>query len=377
MNVYLDHAATTPIDPQVISHISGLMEEVYGNPSSIHGPGRLARQKLEEARKTIAESIGAKPKEICFTSGGTEADNIALISAVRVHGVKNVLSSPIEHHAVLHALRHLENQNEINLHFAETDSKGHIDLDFLEDWLKKYPGSLVSLMHANNEIGTIEDLEKIGSLCHEHDAYFHTDTVQTIGYFDFNLAELPVDFLAGSAHKFYGPKGAGFLFHRSGCEIDPIFHGGGQEKQRRSGTENLHGICGMMKAIEVMDEQRTEFAPRMQKLKQYFIETLQSEIPEIEFNGDPKGESHYTVVNVTLPHFQGQPLFFAHLDRAGIAASGGSACSGGGKSHVIQHLRLDSDAVTVRFSIGRHTTEDEIDYTVHKVKEIIGAEELV
>lgn len=372
MDVYLDHAATTPLDPKVRQYLFKLMEEVNGNPSSIHKYGREARQKLEDARKTIAGHLGADPNEICFTSSGTEADNMALLSAIRQHGTRSVLSSPIEHHAVHHTLEVLAGLGEIDLTYIPLDKTGHPDLNFLESWLKDHPEGLVSIMHANNEIGNLVDLNEIGSLCHTHDALFHTDTVQTIGYVDFNLSQMPVDYLVGSAHKFYGPKGVGFLYHRSGCKVAPMIHGGGQEKLRRGGTENVHGICAMAYALDLMESQREEFKPRMQQLKQQLYQRIRSEIPEAKCNGDPGGASHYTVVNVTLPEFEGQALFFARLDQAGVAASGGSACAGGGKSHVIDQLRPDAEGVTVRLSIGKHTTETEIEYAVEKIRDIVG-----
>ena len=372
MNVYLDHAATTPLAPEVRQHMIKLMEEVNGNPSSLHSYGKAARGVIDDTRKYIAEILGAEKQEICFTSGGTEADNMAIRSAVRNHGVQHVLTTPIEHHAVLHTLQHMAGEGEISLHYVQVDNRGHVDTDDLEAWLKKHPGSLVSIVHANNEVGTMADLETIGNLSHAYDSLFHTDTVQSVGYFNFNLKELPVDFLAGSAHKFYGPKGVGFLYHQSDCNVAPIIHGGGQEQHLRSGTENVHGIAGMGKALELMEEQRAEFAPRMKELKTYFINRLRDNIPGISFNGDPEGRSNYTVINATLPEFEGQMLFFARLDQAGIAASGGSACSGGGKSHVIEHLGGEHNGVTVRFSIGTSTTRGEIDYTVDKIMEIIG-----
>lgn len=372
MNVYLDHAATTPLHSEVKSFLISLMDEVNGNPSSIHRHGREARQKLEEARKKIAGMLSAEPSEICFTASGTEADNMAIASVVRQNNIRHVLSSPIEHHAVLNTVKHLAEEGEIELDFITPDSKGHVDLNEVETWLKKHPKSLVSLMHSNNEVGTMLDLHETGNLCHSYDALFHTDTVQTIGYFDFDLKNLPVDLLAGSAHKFYGPKGIGFLYHASGCKVGPLIHGGGQEKKLRAGTENVHGICAMAKALELMEQSRPEFAPAMKKRKQELVEKISTRIPEARFNGDPKGQSHYTVVNVTLPKFEGQALFFARLDQAGIAASGGSACSGGGSSHVIESLNPNAEGVTVRFSIGTSTTSEEIDYTVDKVMEIIG-----
>lgn len=372
MNVYLDHAATTPLHSEVKSFLISLMDEVNGNPSSIHRHGREARQKLEEARKKIAGMLSAEPSEVCFTASGTEADNMAIATVVRQNNIRHVLSSPIEHHAVLNTVKHLAEEGEIELDFITPDSKGHVDLNEVETWLKKHPKSLVSLMHSNNEVGTMLDLHETGNLCHSYDALFHTDTVQTIGYFDFDLKNLPVDLLAGSAHKFYGPKGIGFLYHASGCKVGPLIHGGGQEKKLRAGTENVHGICAMAKALELMEQSRPEFAPAMKKRKQELVEKISTRIPEARFNGDPKGQSHYTVVNVTLPKFEGQALFFARLDQAGIAASGGSACSGGGSSHVIESLNPNAEGVTVRFSIGTSTTSEEIDYTVDKVMEIIG-----
>ena len=372
MNVYLDHAATTPLDPQVKEYLISLMEEVNGNPSSIHRYGRDARKKLEQARKSIAGMLGAEPAEICFTASGTEADNMALVSTVRQNGIRHVLSSPIEHHAVLNTLKYLAENGEIELDYVAPDRKGHIDLNQVEEWLKQHPGSLVSLMHSNNELGTMLDLHQTGALCHSYDALLHTDTVQTMGYFDFDLTDLPVDLLVGSAHKFYGPKGVGFLYHRKGCNLSPLIHGGGQEKKLRAGTENVHGICAMAKALELMEENRSGIAPEMKKLKQRLVDRVKNQIPGAKLNGDPEGQSHYTVVNVTLPQFEGQALFFARLDQAGIAASGGSACSGGGRSHVIDTVNPEAEGVTVRFSIGTHTTADEIDYTVEKVMEIIG-----
>ena len=330
MNVYFDNAATTPMRKEVIHSISNVMSACYGNPSSTHAFGRSAKTYLETARKGIAGLLNAAPQEIIFTSGGTESDNMILNCAVKDLGVITLISSPLEHHAVLHALDALKKLYSVKVVYVDIDEKGAIDLQHLKALLEEDSSKkLVTLMHVNNEIGNVLDLIKVGTLCHQHEAFFHTDAVQGIGHFPFDLEKMPIDFLSAAAHKFHGPKGIGFSFVRKNSGLEPFIHGGAQERGLRAGTESVHNIVGMHKALELACENLNQEREQVLKLKNYFIEELLKIFPQAHFNGysaDVKA-STYTLINVALPIAKDKVgLLDFHLDLKGIACSKGSAC---------------------------------------------------
>lgn len=373
MNVYLDNAATTPLDPEVFEAMKPFLMEHYGNPSSIHSHGRKVRSAIEYARKQVAELLNASTGEIFFTSGGTEADNAVLCSNIDTYDLKHVISSPIEHHAVLHTLENLAKQGRIRLSFVELDEKGHVIYDHLEALLKQYPKSLVSLMHANNEIGNINDLSEIGYLCAKHGAIFHSDTVQTVGHYRHDLKDLNVHCITGAAHKFHGPKGAGFMYIKKDSKINPYIHGGAQERNMRGGTENVYGIIGLAKALEIAYRDMEEHQNHIQGLKDRMISRLRESIEGVSFNGDSANpeKSLYTVLNVCLPKSPDNDMLLFTLDINGISASGGSACSSGASvgSHVLSGIKADPERGAVRFSFSKYNTAEEIDYAVEKVAE--------
>jgi cysteine desulfurase len=372
-HVYLDNAATTPMDDRVIEAMLPFMRGHFGNPSSVHSHGREVRTAIEKARKKVAELLQASPSEIFFTSGGTEADNTALVCGIESHGIQHAITSPLEHHAVLHTLEMLAKKGQVQLSLLEVNEKGEIDLAQLEELLKKNPKSLVSLMQGNNEIGNLNDLERIGQMTQAHGAFFHSDTVQTMGHYSHNLSTLPVDALVAGAHKFHGPKGVGFLYVRKDKKIHPFIHGGAQERNMRGGTENVIGIIGLAKALEISLEELAAHRNHIENLKGYFIEKLGQEIPGITFNGCSADlqKSLYTVLSVSLPPSEAnRGMLLFHLDLEGISASGGSACSSGASvgSHVMRALQHPADRDVVRFSFSRFTTMEEIDYTLEKLK---------
>ncbi len=372
--IYLDNAATTPVDPEVMNVMMKAMQENYGNPSSIHAEGRTARAAIEQARRTIAQCIGASIGEIFFTSGGTESNNMVLKCAVRDLGVERIISSPIEHHCVLHSLEALEKRGQVEVTMLNLDEKGRIDLAELENLLKAGDKkTLVSLMHSNNEIGTMIDMERIAELCAGYDTYFHSDTVQTIGYFPIDVSKTRISFLSGSAHKFYGPKGVGFIYINGDNIIQPFLDGGSQERNMRGGTENLYGIIGMAKALELAREQQEARRDKIQSLKSYLKAQLEVNFEDIQFNGDPDGRSHYKVLSASFPESPKADLLLLNLDIAGISVSGGSACSSGvdAGSHVINALHPDSPRKTIRFSFSHHNTKEEINFLLEKLKEIL------
>ena len=326
--VYFDNAATTPLDAEVIAVMLEAMQRYFGNPSSIHGPGREVRSQIEKVRKKVSQLLNCSPSEIFFTSGGTEADNMAIVCAVRDLNIKHVISSAIEHHAVLHTLEYLKANGEIELSFVNIDNCGRVDANHLELLLNRDERSMVSLMHANNETGTMIDLDLIGEICHRHNAVFHSDTVQTMGHYAFDLKKTPIDFLTCAAHKMHGPKGVGFIYVRNTVKVKPFIHGGSQERNMRGGTENVYGILGLSKALDLAYEHLDEHQAYISELKKYMLESLIAAVTGIEVNGctDP-AESLYTVLNISLPaHEMGDMLLF-NLDINGIAASGGSACA--------------------------------------------------
>ena len=370
MKVYLDNAATTAIDPEVVDAMVPMMKDQFGNPSSTHGFGRQVRSAIEIARKSIAQHLNVAPGEICFTSGGTEADNMAIRCAVFDHGIKHCITSPIEHHAVLHTLEALEKQGHIKLSLVKVDDKGHIDLNHLEELLSSNERSFVSLMHANNEIGTMLPIEKVAEICEAHNALFHSDTVQSMCHYQMDLQKVKVHFLACSAHKFHGPKGVGFLYKNSEVDMKPMIHGGAQERNMRGGTENVYGIVGLAKAFEIAYRDLEEHQEHIQGLKTYMMERLKEMIPGVGFNGETDPErSLYTVLSVCFPPSDKGELLLFNLDIEGIAASGGSACSSGSEigSHVLRSIGANPQRASVRFSFSRFNTREEIDYTLEKL----------
>ena len=374
MKVYLDNAATTRTDPLVVEAMLPYLGERFGNPSSTHSFGREARSSIELARKKTADIIGASPSEIFFTSGGTEADNTALTGFIETYKIKNVITTPIEHHAVIHTLEYLKKCWGINLLYLDVDKHGEFSLDQLHELLKDNQASLVSIMHANNEIGNIADIEKIAEICHEHHAKFFSDTVQTLGKLTLNLRNTRVDSIAGSAHKFHGSKGVGFLYVRSNSKIGPYIHGGGQERNMRSGTENVAGITGLAKALELACERMKATEQHIRRLKSHMIEELNRIIPGIQYNGRSSDLTHslYTILNVSLPPSDKLGMILFQLDLQDIAASGGSACASGALvgSHVLNAMKVDNSRPAIRFSFSRFNTIEEIDYVIRKLSEL-------
>jgi cysteine desulfurase len=373
-NVYLDNAATTALDKQVLDEMLPYLTEHFGNPSSIHGYGRKAKSAIEKARKAVAKYLNASTAEVFFTGSGTEGSNTIIKCAVRDLGVTRIISSTIEHHCVLHSVEAMARQG-VQIDYVNLDAQGRVDYNHLEELLKAANAkTLVSLMHSNNEIGTLLDLERVSALCQTYGAYFHSDTVQTIGYFPFDVQKTKIHFLGGSAHKFHGPKGIGFLYVNSEAAIKPFLDGGSQERNMRAGTENVAGIVGLGKALELAVENMDANRQYILGLKQYMIAQLQQHIPGILFNGDitPEG-SNYKVLSVSLPPNEKAELALFNLDMAGIAASGGSACTSGSEkgSHVLEGIHADPTRKAVRFSFSKHTTNDDIDYAVQALKQII------
>lgn len=373
MQVYLDNAATTALDPEVIEVMTATMQNDFGNPSSIHTHGRQVKTIIEKARKTIANLLHASPSEIFFTSGGTEADNMAIFRSIEDFGITHAITSPIEHHAVLHTLEELEKSGKIHLDILNLDSEGHIDLQHLEQLLASNPRSFVSIMQANNEIGNLTDLHQVSEICQRYNAVLHSDTVQTMGHYTHNLSELKIDFITGAGHKFHGPKGVGFLYINGKNKIKPLIYGGAQERNMRGGTENVYGIAGIARALEIAYRDMEEHHVYIQGLKSYMINELSNAIPDIQFNGctDPN-RSLYTVLNVSLPCTEMADVLLFNLDIMGISASGGSACSSGSDigSHVLTGIKVDSARPSVRFSFCKWNTKEEIDFVVEKLKEI-------
>jgi cysteine desulfurase len=375
MNVYLDNAATTPLDPLVLEAMMPYMVDHFGNPSSTHAFGRKTKNAIEISRRKVADYLNAEPSEIIFTSGGTEADNMALRCGVMDLGVKRIITSSVEHHAVGHTAEHLRDHFNVKVEFVNLKEDGHIDVQHLEELLAK--GSLktmVSLMHGNNEIGNLLSLETISNLCKKHKAYFHSDTVQTMGHYHFDMKALDIDFITCAAHKFHGPKGVGFLYINKNTPIEFMMSGGSQERGHRGGTENLYGIVGLAKAMEIAHDHMEEHQVSIQGLKTYMQEQLQEIIPNIIINGDANAErSLYTVLSVCFPLSERSSMFLFNLDINGVYVSGGSACTAGSNmgSHVLAALPNSQNCQPVRFSFGRFTTKEEIDYALEKVREML------
>lgn len=374
MNVYFDNAATTPIEKKVLDKMIPYMENGFGNPSSIHKRGREIKSAIEKSRSRVAEILSCEPGEIFFTSGGTEADNMFIANTVVEKKIDTIITSKIEHHAVLHCCEYLNKSKNVNIKFVDINSSGELDLEHLEDIIKKHSQSLVTLMHGNNEIGNINDLKTISKICEKYDTIFHSDTVQTVGHYHIDLNEINMQGIVGSAHKFHGPKGVGFLYLNNKHKISPFIHGGAQERNMRGGTENVYGIIGLSEALTLSYNNIKDHKPRIQKLKKHMIDSLTKKIKGVKFNGMSSSvdKSLYTVLNVSIPNIEDQQMFLFNLDINNIAASAGSACSSGSDSgsHVLQEIQTNPGHVNVRFSFSKFNTLEEVDYVVDKVVEI-------
>jgi len=371
MRIYLDNAATTPLSIDVFKAMEPYFFENFGNPSSTHYHGRQAKSALEESRSTIADLLNTDPDHIIFTSGGTEADNTAILSTIRNQRIKLAITTPFEHHAVLNTLKTLERDGEIRLVYLEHDQLGNLSIDHLKRVLATSQKALVSVMHGNNEIGNLNDINEIGEVCRKYGAVFHSDTVQTMGQYIYDTKTLNADFLVGSAHKFHGPKGVGFLYKKSLDLVRPLINGGSQERAQRSGTENITGIVGLAKALELAYENRDNYQSHIKSLKQRMIDRLTAKIPAIRFNGNSANPdlSLSTILSVSVPEPVNGISPLIYLDQHQICASGGSACSSRSTtgSHVLSALGNDFERSTIRFSFSRYNTNDEIDYVSEKL----------
>jgi len=372
--IYLDNAATTSLEPVVLEAMMPYLTTHFGNPSSIYSYGRESRLAIENARKSVARILNAHPSEIFFTSGGTESSNTAITAAIKDLGCKHIITSKIEHHATLHTVEYFLHTGEAKLSYVKLLPDAHIDLQDLENILASSKEKcLVSFLHANNEIGNIIDMDAIGSLCKKYNAIFHCDTVQTVGHIPFNLKNTYVHFITGAGHKFHGPKGVGILYINENIKIKPFVHGGSQERNMRAGTENLYGIVGFAKALELATTNYEADSSYMQDLKTYMMQQLKNNIAAIEFNGDVLGRSLYTVLNVSFPKTDKSEMILFNLDINNICTSGGSACTSGADagSHVIREVNNNPNQVAVRFSFSKHNTKEEIDIVIAKLKELI------
>ena len=372
--IYFDNAASTKLDPEVLKAMMPYFSDYYGNPSSTHAHGRKLRAAIEKSRQSIAKHLKAQASEIFFTSGGTESDNAAVRSTISAYQFKHAITSKMEHKAVLHTLQELEESGVLKLSFVNFDEKGNLDLEHLEELLAKSPPSFVSLMHGNNEIANLLDFQKVGEICKKYEAIFHCDTVQTMGHFPIDLSAINVHFITGSAHKFHGAKGTGFLFVRKGVKIPAYITGGSQERGMRSGTENVMGIVGLAKALEIAYQDMENHAQHIKKIKAHLIEKLKSVFPDIIFNGNSADveNSLYTVLSVSFPASPMSSLLLFNLDLKGVSASGGSACSSGSNigSHVLEALNANPELPTVRFSFSKNNRIEEADLLVQKMAEI-------
>jgi cysteine desulfurase len=374
MRIYFDNAATTPIDKEVFNAMVPFLENHFGNPSSIYSYGRETRIAIESARKSVAKILNAHPAEIFFTSGGTESSNTAIQSAVRDLGCRHIITSALEHHAVSHTVGHLDNIDLVKVSYVKLLPNGHVDMEDLEKLLAASDEkTLVTLMHANNEIGNMLDIHAVGELCKLYNAIFHSDTVQTVGHFPFDLRNTPIHFITGAAHKFHGPKGVGLLYINENVRIKPFIHGGGQERNMRAGTENVYGIVGFAKALELATQQYETESASIGTLKYYMYDELKKHIEGVSFNGDVLGSSLYTVLSVSFPKTEKSEMILFNLDINNICASGGSACTSGADqgSHVIRAINNNPNQVTVRFSFSKYNTKEEVDTVVAQLKQLI------
>lgn len=372
IKVFFDNAATTPMAPEVIDVMTDIMKNHYGNPSSQHSFGRATRSIIETSRKKIADFLNTSPGNIFFTSGGTEADNMAIKCGIKDHNITHAITSKLSHHAVLHPLEELEKSGVIKLSYVEVNEKGQVSLSNLKELLESHPRTFVSILHANNEIGTIQDITAIGDICKEHNAIFHSDTVQTMAHYRYDLQKIKVDFIAASAHKFHGPKGIGFVYISDNIKISPLLSGGSQERNMRAGTENLIGIAAISHAMEMAYEKIEEETEYIKGIKSHMIAELKKRIPQVKFNGmcDDIDNSLYTVLSCSFPETPMAEMLLFNLDIKGIACSGGSACTSGSNkgSHVIQEINPNSKRPSVRFSFSKYNTIEEVDYVIDVLK---------
>ncbi len=371
--IYFDNAATTALDKDVLEAMLPYMTTHFGNPSSIYSYGRETRLAIETSRKTVARLLNAHPGEIFFTSGGTESNNTAISAAIHDLGCRHIISSPIEHHAVLHTVEHY-GSGEVSLSFVKLLPDGHVDLEDLEQLLASHEERcLVTLMHGNNEIGNLLDINAVGNLCKKYNAIFHSDCVQTVGHYPLDLRNTPVHFISGSGHKFHGPKGVGILYINDNVKIHPFIFGGGQERNMRAGTENVYGIVGFAKALEMAMNNFEKDSRYIQSLKTYMIEQLRKNVKCVSFNGDVEGRSLYTVLSTSLCKTEKSEMILFNLDINHVCASGGSACTSGADqgSHVIHAINNNPNLVTVRFSFSKHNTKEEIDKVISKLQELV------
>ena len=374
--IYFDNAATTALDPEVLTVMMPFLTEKFGNPSSVYSYGRETKLAIENARKTVARILNANPGEIFFTSGGTESTNTAINAAIRDLGCKHIITSPIEHHATLHTVEYLAHSGQATLSFVRLTPEGHIDMAHLEELLaNSKERTLVTLMHANNEIGNLMDINAVGELCRKYDAIFHSDTVQTVGHYPFDLKNTYVHFINGAGHKFHGPKGVGILYVNENVHIKPYINGGAQERNMRAGTENIYGIIGFARALEMATDGYEKDSEYINGLKSYMAGRLQECFPGIQLNGDTNGRSLYTVLNVSFPRTEKSDMLLFSMDMAGICVSGGSACTSGANSvsHVIKAIYngKSADMVPIRFSFSKHNTKEEVDAVIEKLKELV------
>jgi cysteine desulfurase len=373
--IYFDNAATTALDTEVLDAMLPYMTTHFGNPSSIYSYGRESRLAIETARKTVAKLLNAHPGEIFFTSGGTESNNTAILSAIRDLGCTHIITSPIEHHAVLHTVEYYDQSKQVTSSYVKLLPDGHIDLEDLENQLASHKEQrcLVTLMHANNEIGNLLPIKAVGNICLKYNAIFHSDCVQTVGHYPVDLRKIPVHFISAAGHKFHGPKGVGLLYVNDTIRIKPFIFGGSQERNMRAGTENLYGIVGFAKALELAMANHEKESQYIQSLKTYMIGQLKSSFSGIEFNGDQEGKCLYTVLNVGFPRTEKSEMILFNLDINHVCVSGGSACSSGADvgSHVIRAIKKDSKLVPVRFSFSKYNTKEEVDSVIEKLQELI------
>lgn len=372
--IYFDNAATTALDKDVLDAMLPYLTTYFGNPSSIYSYGRETRLAVENARKSVAKILGVHPAEIFFTSGGTESTNTAITAAVRDLGCTRMITSPLEHHATMHCTQALQNRKEATLDYVQIRPDGHVDLDSLEALLAgSDEKTLITLMHANNEIGNLLDVEAVGQLAEKYGALFHCDTVQTVGHYPLDLKKMKVHFISSAGHKFHGPKGVGVLYINENIKIHPFIEGGAQERNMRAGTENIYGIVGFAKALEMATENYETERKHIQGLKNHMMDRLEQAFEDIQFNGDARGRSLYTVLNVGFPQTEKTDMLLFNLDIHNICVSGGSACSSGANvgSHVIHSIYPDKNIVPIRFSFSKYNTLEEVDQVVDQLKELI------
>ena len=374
MNVYFDNAATTPISKKVLDKMIPYMEDGFGNPSSIHKRGREIKSVIEKSRSKVADILSCEPGEIFFTSGGTEADNMFIINTVLEKKIDTIITSKVEHHAVLHCCDYLNKTQNINIKYVSISDNGEVDLDDLEKITSNNKNALVSLMHGNNEIGNINDLKTISKICEKNNVVFHSDTVQTVGHYAIDLNKINIQGIVGSAHKFHGPKGIGFLYLNNKHKISPFIHGGAQERNMRGGTENVYGIVGLSEALTLAYENMATHKEKIIALKSHMIESLKQKVKGVKFNGlsSDLDNSLYTVLNASIPNVEDQQMFLFNLDINNIAASAGSACSSGSDSgsHVLKEIKTEEGFVNVRFSFSKYNSIEEVDYVINKIVEI-------